>query len=135
MKYLDYIFYRICVLSKNNIEDLDYALNGFIAISFFECLNWATIGIIIDTIFKRNFFDSPISIIIPIIIINVINFNRYDKIVTFEVLEERWKNESIKVRYVRGIMVLTYMILTIVALVIAGYILFSQPWRKLSSNQ
>jgi hypothetical protein len=86
---------------------------------------------IIETFFKRTFFDSPMGMIIPIIIINIVNFKRYDKIITFEMLEEKWNQESSKSRIKNGVLVILYMFFSTAFLIISGYILYNQPWRMI----
>ncbi len=132
MKHFDYIFYRFSFWIKSNFnESNEYALSGYIVLSLFELINIFVLQGLIGLVIKKYIFEGHLVAAIDIMIVFIGNFVRYNRYFTYEMLDEKWNQESAKNRLRNGALVILYMLFTIASFFISGYIISKEPWRMI----
>lgn len=122
LKFFDYVYYKCCQFYYKNGEENGYKISGLALLSLFQLLNIALIIILVFQWFHYWANINKMLFAIPVFILLLLNGFRYNKL-NYDVLKEKWENESATTSKKREVGVLLYMVLSVI-LVIAVII-----WR------
>ncbi len=110
----DYIYYSIANF-YSSVFDLDYQKRfaGLGLLSIFQFCNFLTLLKYFKLDNNLNLLYEFFSIYIVIIILN---FIRYYKLISFSMLENKWQKDKLYIKLIKILFTVSYMILSIVLL-------------------
>jgi hypothetical protein len=117
MNFFDYVFYRWYLIY--NREERDPTLSASLIVSAYQLLTIIFLTLLASRLFH---FEIPnTNYIYPLIaIFYAINWYKYERDFDFEVLKNRWENESKKQKKVRGFFLVAYLIIVFLTPFIYG---------------
>ena len=115
MVFFDYVYYRICKFYRGT-KDTSPEFAAVCVVTLLEALNLIFLtGFCAQLV---HYYFNPnkiISILILLIwlILNALHYNR----INYDILNERWGYEGSKIRSMRGVLVLFYVLISIFAVI------------------
>ncbi len=116
----DYIFYRTYKFSKDR-GDIAPSTNGTLLVSLMQFFTLLDIVVFVRMIFP---FPLPTKILIlPFLALPVIiNWLRYERKFDPQKLDNRWRDEKRKNKTRNGVLIVTYLLISILIPVVHGYL-------------
>lgn len=123
MKLFDYIFYRVCDFYKRKKDSVAEVTSSLIVslIQFFTILDLLILVRIVWEYRIPNNFTTywflPIIIIIPIV-----NWRKYVKPKMYREYRKKWKDEYVKNKTLKGLLIVLYIVFSLLIPVLYGLI-------------
>jgi hypothetical protein len=121
MNFFDYIYYRTYSWYKSK-NDLNYHLSGVLIVTLLQC----SILFSLLTFLTLFFFPMPKiekwqSTIFALIIL-FFNLYRYNKLVYYSELNNKWRNENEKLKYRKGCFIVFLLFVSIFFPILVGFL-------------
>ena len=111
----DYIYYRIAFLYEHRFDyGQSKELSGITILTLFEVFNLFIIHSYFELITKVIGRRYIIMLAVIFVVLFVLNYIRYFKIINYSTLGNRWDNEGVVGRHIKGLFILSYFVLSFV---------------------
>lgn len=118
LKIFDYIFYRIAFLYEHRFDyGQSKELSGITFLTLFEIFNLFTILSYFEFVTKVIGRRYILILAISYVVLFVLNYIRYFKIINYSKLEDRWEDEGTIGRHIKSLFILSYFALSFVLFV------------------
>lgn len=111
MKYFDYIYYRVYSTYKKWKEPNPWIYASML-VALMQFLNLLVIYLIVDELINTSTNLKPVIIVLIVLLIGL-NFQRYNKVKPYEKLKDSWKNEQKELKKKMGWFIVLYIIISV----------------------
>ncbi len=120
MKYFDYIYYRV-YSTYQKWREPDPWIYASILVALMQFLNLLVIYLIVDELFNTSTNLKPVIVVLIVALIGL-NFQRYSKVKSFEKLKDLWKEEQKEIKKKKGWFIVLYIITSVLLPIAYGLI-------------
>ncbi len=120
MKYFDYIYYRV-YSTYQKWREPDPWIYASILVALMQFLNLLVIYLIVDELINTSTNLKPVIVVLIVALIGL-NFQRYSKVKSFEKLKDLWKEEQKEIKKKKGWFIVLYIITSVLLPIAYGLI-------------
>ncbi len=120
MKYFDYIYYRV-YSTYQKWREPDPWIYASILVALMQFLNLWVIYLIVDELINTSTNLKPVIVVLIVALIGL-NFQRYSKVKSFEKLKDLWKEEQKEIKKKKGWFIVLYIITSVLLPIAYGLI-------------
>ncbi len=120
MKYFDYIYYRV-YSTYQRWREPDPWIYASILVALMQFLNLLVIYLIVDELINTSTNLKPVIVVLIVALIGL-NFQRYSKVKSFEKLKDLWKEEQKEIKKKKGWFIVLYIITSVLLPIAYGLI-------------
>jgi hypothetical protein len=120
MKYFDYIYYRV-FSTYQKWREPDPWIYASILIALLQFLNLLVIYLIVDGLINTSANLKPVIVVLIVVLIGL-NFQRYSKVKPYEKMKDLWKDEQKEAKKKRGWFIFLYIIISVLLPIAYGFI-------------
>lgn len=120
MKYFDYIYYRV-YSTYQKWREPDPWIYASILVALMQFLNLLVIYLIADELINTSTNLKPVIVVLIVALIGL-NFQRYSKVKSFEKLKDLWKEEQKEIKKKKGWFIVLYIITSVLLPIAYGLI-------------
>jgi hypothetical protein len=120
MNYFDYIYYRVYSIYQKWREP-DPWIYASILVALMQFLNLLVIYLIVDELINTSVNLKPIIIVLIVALIGL-NFQRYKNVKPYEKIENFWKDEQKESKKKKGWVIVFYIIISVLLPIAYGFI-------------
>lgn len=128
MKYFDYIYYRVFSTYQKWREPNPW-IYASILVALLQFLNLLVIYLITDVLINTTANLKPVIVVLIVVLIGL-NFQRYNKVKPYEKMKNLWKDEQKASKKKRGWLIILYIIISVLLPISYGFIKHNLIWGK-----
>jgi hypothetical protein len=120
MKYFDYIYYRV-YSTYQKWREPDPWIYASILVALMQFLNLLVIYLIVDELINTSINLKPVIVVLIVALIGL-NFQRYKNVKPYEKIENFWKDEQKESKKKKGWFIVFYIIISVLLPIAYGFI-------------
>lgn len=120
MKYFDYFYYRV-YSTYQRWREPDPWIYASILVALMQFLNLLVMYLIVDELINTSTNLKPVIVVLIVALIGL-NFQRYSKVKSFEKLKDLWKEEQKELKEKKGWFIVLYIIVSVLLPIAYGFI-------------
>ncbi|WP_282036653.1 hypothetical protein [Saccharicrinis aurantiacus] len=120
MKRFDYFYYRVYALYKYSTKERWPEIPATCGVVLFQGLNILSLLFLLAAIFNTGYDFNKVQMVVLCLNSFIFNYFRYRNKRSFYFLEQKWKDESRKLKVKNGFIIIGYLIASLVSFILVS---------------